>query len=381
MAAHESGSEVPGPDGPDRVRVALVLGTATGGMGRHVASLAQGLVRAGGFDVTIYGPATTAALHGLTALGARFVPLEIPANPRPGDVRAVGALRKELRAHPADIVHAHGLRAGLVAALGRSGPCRLVVTWHNTVLGTGARARVLRAAEKYVARHTDVTLGASDDLVARAVELGARDARLCSVAAPDLPAPTRRPEEIRTDIGAADRPLIVSVGRLHPQKGYDVLIAAAARWRTLTPTPLVAIAGTGPSYRDLAALVSTSRAPVLLLGHRADIADLLSAADLAVVTSVWEARQLFAQEALASGVPLVSTDVGGLAGLVGDAAVLVPAGDVDALDGAVRRLLADPALRAGYTAAGQARAATWPTPADTVAQVAAVYRDLAGPHP
>ena len=86
-----------------------------------------------------------------------------------------------------------------------------------------------------------------------------------------------------------------------------------------------------------------------LLGHRTDVADLLAAADLAVVTSDWEARQLFAQEALRAGVPLVATAVGGLPELVGDAAVLVPPGDVDALDAAVRRLLDDPHGARGAT--------------------------------
>jgi glycosyltransferase involved in cell wall biosynthesis len=96
-----------------------------------------------------------------------------------------------------------------------------------------------------------------------------------------------------------------------------------------------------------------------------------------VVSSNWEARQLFAQEALRSGTPLVTTGVGGIPDLVGDAAVLVPAGDPDALDAAVRRLLADPDLRAEYARRGLARADRWPTEADTLAQVSAVYAEVA----
>src|SRR6185436_11858278 len=102
----------------------------------------------------------------------------------------------------------------------------------------------------------------------------------------------------RAELGCGQRPLVVSVGRLHPQKGYAVLVSAAARWRGLTPPPAVVIAGTGPAYRELAAQISEARAPVTLLGHRTDVPDLLGAADIAVVSSVWEARQLFAQEAL-----------------------------------------------------------------------------------
>ena len=133
------------------------------------------------------------------------------------------------------------------------------------------------------------------------------------------------------------------------------------------------VAGAGPSYTLLAQQASEKQAQLCLLGHRDDVADLLAGADIAVVTSDWEARQLFAQEALRAGVPLVATAVGGLPGLVGDAAVLIPPGDVDALDRAVRSLLDDPAERADYAARGPRRAAEWPTDEDTVADVRAAY--------
>ncbi|MEU4665821.1 glycosyltransferase family 4 protein, partial [Micromonospora chalcea] len=201
------------------------------------------------------------------------------------------------------------------------------------------------------------------------------------VAAPTLPPPGRRRAAVRAEFGVtADRPLILSVGRLHPQKRYDVLIDAAARWRTRTPAPVVVIAGSGPAYLPLAARISAARAPVTLLGHRTDVADLLAGADLAVVTSDWEARQLFAQEALRAGVPLVATAVGGLPELVGDGAVLVPPGDVDAVDAAVRDLLDDPVRRAEVGRRGLARAATWPTEADTVAALADLYAELTPQH-
>jgi glycosyltransferase involved in cell wall biosynthesis len=364
--------------GPAGRAVALVLGSSTGGIGTHVASLAAGLV-ARGDTVTVYAPAETGRQFAFDDLGAAFVALEIPASPRPGDARAVATLRRELRARPADVIHAHGLRAGLIAALARRNGTPLVVTWHNVVLGRGIRARALAAAERYVARSADVGLGASTDLVDRARTLGGRDVRLGAVAAPTLPAPARTRAEVRAELGVTHGPLVLSVGRLHPQKGYDLLIEAAARWRSLTPAPTVAIAGTGPAYRRLAAQISSTRAPVLLLGHRTDVADLLAAADLAVVSSVWEARQLFAQEAMTAGAPLVATAVGGLPGLVGDGARLVPAGDVDALDAAVRTLLADDAQRAQLAAAGRREAAGWPNEADTITMISDVYDELTRP--
>jgi glycosyltransferase involved in cell wall biosynthesis len=371
--------------------VALVLASSTGGIGQHVASLARGLVAAGA-TVTVCGPAATGEQFDFTGAGARFAAVEIPASPRPGDVRAVGSLRAALEAardagaataavgdrstSGPEVVHAHGLRAGFVCALARTGR-PLVVTWHNAALSRGLKAPVHRMLERVVAGAADVTLGASADLVERARAVGARDARLAEVAAPVLPAPRRSRVAVRAEFGAGPAtPVILSVGRLHRQKRHDILIDAAANWRDLRPAPVVLIAGAGPSYMDLAARVSELRAPVSLLGHRRDIADLLAAADVAVVTSDWEARQLFAQEALRAGVPLVATAVGGLPDLVGDAAVLVPPGDVEAVEVAVRDLITDEKRRAGYAERGRRRAATWPTEAQTVAQVSAVYAEL-----
>ncbi|WP_433532702.1 glycosyltransferase family 4 protein [Micromonospora sp. CA-263727] len=359
-----------------RGTVVLLLASSTGGVGQHVRALARGLTAAGE-SVLVCGPAATQEQFDFVAAGARFRPVEIPATPTPADARAVAALRRALAGERVGVLHAHGLRAGLVAVLARPA-APLVVTWHNAVLAGGLRGGLSRLVERIVARGARVTLGASGDLVERAAALGATDARLAPVAAPALPAPSRRRAAVRAEFAvAAEQPLILSVGRLHPQKRYDVLVDAAARWRDRTPPPAVVIAGSGPAYLPLAARISAARAPVTLLGHRTDVADLLAGADLAVVTSDWEARQLFAQEAMRAGVPLVATAVGGLPELVGDAVVLVPPGDVDAVDAAVRGLLDDGPGRAELGRRGAARAETWPTEAETVAQLVALYAELA----
>ena len=355
--------------------VALVLGSSTGGVGQHVASLTRGLLAAG-CRVVVCGPVATDELFGFSAAGADFAPVEISANPGPQDSGAVRAVRRALAGREIDVVHAHGLRAAFVVSLARPA-APVVVTWHNAVLARGLRGQAAALVERIVARAATLTLGASQDLVERAVALGARNARLGAVAAPALAAPRRSRAAMRAEFRLTpDTPLIVSVGRLHPQKRYDVLVEAAARWRDLTPAPVVVVAGSGPSYMVLAQRASELRAKFFLLGQRKDVPDLLAGADLAVITSDWEARQLFAQEALHAGVPLVSTAVGGLPGLVGDAAVLIPPGDVDALDTAVRQLLADPARRADYAARGPRQAATWPTEQDTVTDVLAAYASV-----
>uniref|UniRef100_UPI00191C2A70 glycosyltransferase n=1 Tax=Micromonospora acroterricola TaxID=2202421 RepID=UPI00191C2A70 len=167
--------------------VALLLASSTGGVGQHVRSVARGLV-AGGASVLVCGPAATQEQFDFVGVGARFQPVEIPASPTPADARAVLALRRVLAAARVDVVHAHGLRAGLVAVLARPA-VPLVVTWHNAVLADGLRGGMSRLAERVVARGARVALAASSDLVRRAAALGATDARLAPVAAPALPVP------------------------------------------------------------------------------------------------------------------------------------------------------------------------------------------------
>lgn len=361
----------------ERRRVALVLATSTGGVGQHVQSVVPGLTAAGA-EVRVHGPAGTQELFRFTDRGARFAPVEIASGLRPlADLKATARLRR-LTAD-ADLIHAHGLRAATVAIAanaGRSVP--VVVTLHNQVLESGRARAVYARIERVVARRATVVLGASQDLVDRSLELGGRDVRLGEVAAPALPEPSRPAADVRAELRAQDRPLILCVARLHDQKGLDVLVAAAAGWRHREPAPLVAIAGDGPLEAELRAMIAAADAPVELLGRRSDVSDLLAAADLVVLPSLWEARSLVVQEALRAGRPVVTTAVGGIPGLVGDGAALVPAGDVDALSAAVEKLLDDPAERARLAAAGAAQAASWPSLEDTTRQLVAVYGELLG---
>lgn len=333
----------------DGRRILLLLATSTGGVGRHVRSLVDGLA-ARGADVRVAGPRSTQEVFGFPA----YALVEIGGRPHPTrDAAAALALRR--LAADVDIVHAHGLRAAALAPT--SGP--LVVTWHNAQLDGGRLGALL---ERHAARRATITLAASEDLARRALACGGRDVRLAPVAAPALVASGRDP--------GLGRPLVLAVGRLHRQKGYDVLIDALPQ----LGGAVVAVAGDGPLAAELA-----GRAPqIRWLGRRDDVADLYAAADVVVLPSVWEARSLTAQEALRAGRPLVATDVGGIASLVGDGALLVPPGDPAALGAAVRRLLDDPAEAAALAARGRAVAAGWPDEQDTVAQVAAVYAELLG---
>ncbi|HTR68653.1 MAG TPA: glycosyltransferase family 4 protein [Mycobacteriales bacterium] len=361
------------PDGGDRpVSALLVLAASEGGIARHVRDLATGL-RAAGAHVAIAAPARTIDDLGLADIGVRLVPAPVGVP----TVDAALTTRRILggEAGAIDVVHAHGLRAGaVVAAAGWFGP--LVVTWHNAALGGTLHRASHAALRRYVARRSDLTLAASDDLALAAAAAGARRIGATFVPAPPLAPLTRTRAEIRAELGAGAHPLVLAIGRLHHQKRFDVLVEAATRWGSESRTPRVVIAGDGPARAQLAALIEVRSAPVTLLGARTDVADLLLACDVVALPSEWEAQALVAQEALKAGVPLVATEVGGVAQLVGDAALLVAPAHPTQLRRALEKVLDDPELRERMITTGRERASTWPTSEQVAAELMATYREL-----
>lgn len=355
------------------LHIVQVLGHGSAGSGAHVRSLAAGLV-ARGVRVTVCAPRAVQRTQDFAGAGARFAPSSVRTDP--GSVAALRAVCAE-----ADLVHAHGLRAALRAVIalgGRRTP--LVVTWHTTAHAEGARGYVVRLMERWVARAAAVVLGTSSELVDRARRRGARDARLAPVALPaagQAGGETVDRHKLRAELGAVDRPLLLTMGRLVPRQGHGLLLEAARLWCALDPPPLLAVAGEGPVRAALQRRIDIQGLPVRLLGPRDDVSELLGTADVAVLAGRCEARTPLAQEALRAGVPLVAVAVGAVLELVGDAAELVPYGDATALAAAVTRLLDDPGRRAELVRAGRAQAASWPTEDDTVALVLSVYDELA----
>jgi glycosyltransferase involved in cell wall biosynthesis len=393
------------------LRVAYVLGTASGGTALHAGMLAEGCRRAG-LSVVILGPASTRDAVAAGAAGlpsdtrppdatgeaepgdagglagrSAFKIVEISDRPRPArDLAAVARLRGLLRGARPDVVHAHGLRAGAFAALallftrGARRP-RLAVTVHNAP-PRGRQARLAYGVlEVICARRADAVLCASADLTDRMRRLGAAGAATFDVPAPLAPAPSAEAvARARADLGAGGRLVVLAVGRLAEQKGLDTLLAAAARWRQgQAPAPRLVIAGDGPLADELTATAVRTGVDLLLLGQRDDVPALLAAADVVAVPSRWEARALVVQEAMRAGRPVVASRVGGIPDLTGeDAALLVPPGDAGRLADAVLEVLTDPRLAARLSAAALRRAAVLPSQADAVTAALAVYSRLCG---
>lgn len=355
-----------------RLRVLLALAQSTGGIGRHVQTIAAGLPDRG-VDVTICAPEQSIAAHRLDKRHARVVAGPLGTVSLPALWRSRRALRRA--AEGADLVHAHGLRAGAACVAFLPGR-PLMVTWHNAPLGSRLRRLQHTALTRYVASSTDLTLAASEDLAADARAAGCGDVRPTFVAAPELLAASRSAAQVRKELGVGSRPIVLAVGRLQAQKRFDVLVEAAAAWTNRADRPIVIIAGEGPERGRLEAHIGDSGAPVRLLGAREDIADLLEAADVMALPSSWEARALVAQEALRAGVPLVTTGVGGLGSLVGDAAMVVPVGDVPALRYAIETVIDNPDRSRRMVDLGLARARNWPDEARSIDELALTYLDL-----
>ena len=171
-----------------------------------------------------------------------------------------------------------------------------------------------------------------------------------------------------------DRPLVLAVGRLAPQKGFATLLQAAATWRDLRPVPLVAIAGEGPLAGALRARAAPLGDGVRFLGQRDDVPALLAAAQVFVLPSLWEGQPLVLQQALRAGAAIVASRAGGIPALTGeDAALLVQPGDAVALAAAVRAVLGDQALGERLRAAARERAADLPGEHDAIEAVLASY--------
>ena len=196
---------------------------------------------------------------------------------------------------------------------------------------------------------------------------------------PNFVAADRAPAARRSDHQTpGDAPLLLAIGRLHRNKGFDVLLAALAELHDC----ILWIAGTGPEEATLRARARACGVEkrVRFLGWREDVAALFGAADVFVCPSRHEPLGNVVIEAWAQGVPVVATSSAGPRELIGDDAsgILVPVEDAAALAAGVRRVLGDDDLRAQLIAMGGAAFAASYTEAAVVERYRAFFDSIAG---
>lgn len=336
-------------------RILLLITLAeTGGAQTYVASLLPAL--APRFDVVVAahgdGPLRAAA-H---ASGARFVSLRhVRREVHPlRDLRGVAELVALMRRERPQIVHCNSSKAGVlgrVAATLARVPVR-IFTAHGWAFAAhrGAASALYRWADRLMAPLTTVTI-----CVAQAELRAGLAARTCraqrSVVIPNAVDVLGAPRAAL----AGEPPRLASVGRLAAPKDPLTLVRALARLPAGSFTAVVA--GDGPLRDAVEAEARALGVAVDLAGARDDVAALLAASDLFVLSSRSEGAPLSVLEAMAAGLPVVACDVGGIREQVvdGGTGLLVPPGDPALLAAAIGRLLGDPQLRRRLGAAGRHR--------------------------
>lgn len=337
-------------------RVLQVMGQSAGGIARHVAEVTLALDGDDGLVVDVVAP------PGLPlAMPKDPIPIVIPKGPALGHRRAIKELRQAIEQGGYDVVHAHGLRAGIDAAsAGRRKGVPTIVTVHNLIhpeVAGRLKAVLYRPAERAVVKLADKILAVSRD-IARHLEASASDTAAMKIEVMHLGvapvgAVTRPAHEVRAEIGIpSDARVVVTASRLAPQKALDVMLEAVTR----LDCHLVVL-GTGPLEEELRGLAGDLgiSGRVHFLGFRTDATDLIAAADVFCLSSVWEGVPLAALEAVQLGTAVVATDVGGTGELIRDrvSGRLVPPRDPVALATALDQVLIDPDARRAYAVAAR----------------------------
>jgi glycogen synthase len=173
------------------------------------------------------------------------------------------------------------------------------------------------------------------------------------------------------------RPRVLFVGRLAAQKGVSTLLEAVPLLRARAPVVLVGDGPQRPALERQAGRLGPDRVRFQGFVPHAEVPAWLAAADVLVLPSVYEELGSVLLEAMAAGLPVVASAVGGIPDALGDAGLLVPPRDPSALAAAVDKVLEDPALAAELGHAGRRRAAafSWDTLAGRVLEV---YREVVG---
>lgn len=278
--------------------------------------------------------------------------------------RSLARVRAHVRTVAPDIVHTHLAYADLMGGLAaRSLGIPYVSTIHVTDWeATAARDRVRRGLIASVRRRLAAEVVTVSD-AARASLLAAgldRPEHVRTihngVAAEPAPGAGAR---IRAELGiAADEVVIAQVSVLRPGKGHAVAAEAVARLRDRHSKLRLVVAGDGPARAEAERALEALGDAGILLGHRTDVMEVLDAADVLIHPSEADAFPTAVIEAMAAGLPVVATRVGGIPEIVadGETGALVPAPASGAeLAAALEPLVADGELRARMGAAGRAR--------------------------
>ena len=326
---------------------------AQGGAERLVLELAA--------DATSRGDAVAVASGGgpwtalLADVGARDYRLARHRRSPLHGLVAVERLRRAIRDFRPDVIHSHNVG---VTALARfairaaRSDARLVTTFH------GVPPEQYGRAAPVLARSTKEVVACSHAVGRSLVAAGYPVERVTVVpnaARFEAPSPDRV-SAMRERLGIGERPLVVGVGRLVPQKEWETLVDAAAELDDIE----VVVAGEGELHEQLQRRAAANAGGVRFLGFVDDVAALVACADCVVSTSRWEGLPLTLLEAVSLGVPVVCTAVDGVLDVLSEeAAYFVAPGDPRAVAAAITAVLADPERARRMATAGRVAVDAW----------------------
>ncbi|MBA3890310.1 MAG: glycosyltransferase [Gemmatimonadaceae bacterium] len=371
----------PGPSCPLRV-MHVVYALQPGGMEFGVVKVVNGLDPA---RVQSSICSTAPAVDSMKSLVTPAVPIFELRRRHGNDPRLVWDLYRLFRRERPHIVHTHAwgtLIEGLVAARLARVPV-VVHGEHGTLQLRGFQARIQRWAwrgatrvlsvSRKLAERMAATTGFAHDRI-QTIQNGVDFSRF---------SPALR-EAGREELGLGPNTLAIgTAGRLVPVKDHANLIDALAQLRDRGVTFTAFIAGDGPLRADLETRIAARRLTerVRLLGQRADIERVFAALDVFVLSSKSEGMSNTILEAMASGAPVVATNVGGAEELVDDGrtGLLVSREDSDALAAALEEMAGDRARCRQMGIAARAKAETTFSLSRMLKDYDALYLDLAGP--
>lgn len=329
-----------------------------GGIESVIRALASGHARRG-HDVHVVcvlapdEPPAHPFVEGLTAAGIRTHVLRLPARAYVKEWRALRAL---IDLHSPAVVHTHGFRSDTIAgASARAEGVARVSTCHGFI-DSGWRSRAYQWVQRRALRSFEAVIAVSTPIATRLRDSGIAPARITvlpnafALGSPPLPR-----ADARMRLGVADGPVVGWVGRFSAEKGPDLAIEAFAR--TTTPGAQLVMIGSGRAegaLRELA-LARGVGDRVRWPGPIANASTHFTAFDVFLLSSRTEGTPIALLEAIAEGVPVVATRVGGVPDVVDqDSARLVAPADVAAIAAALTASLADPAAAAGRVARARA---------------------------
>ncbi len=300
------------------------------------------------------------------------------------DWRVVPRLARLASRWRADVLHAHNEGAGLYAGLaGRLSLRPALCTRHGLSFGAGPRGQWLRRIAGLLCRKT-VCVGR--DVFRFAREQDRLPASRLVLVYNGVDANGFRPDiDARTfwrkELGIAEQEkVVISVGRLAPEKDFNLLLDALVKLQAISAETKLVLVGDGPQRPALEAKVINLglRDKVLFLGARSEIPGLLNAADLFALSSLSEGIPMALLEAMACALPVASLEVGGTPEVVADgrSGLLVQSRQPDDLAKAISRILSDHEEARDMGLVGRARVLERFSLESMLNSYGALYREL-----